>query len=138
MSAPSAKPFEVLIKRHSELLQSPSSEKILQVQVQEFLEGFVRCLNRSEADEAKQAERDRGAFPGLLAGYQDARASWAKAQEATADDFNLLEVMDVVGDENCHSNILAWLLDRRIEHGTHAQGNLGFRLFLKALAACRT
>jgi hypothetical protein len=34
-------------------------------------------------------------------------------------------------NEACHSIILAWLLDRRIEQGSHAQGSLGFRLFLE-------
>jgi hypothetical protein len=32
--------------------------------------------------------------------------------------------------ELCHSDILAWLLD---PHGSHAQGNIGFRLFLKQM-----
>jgi hypothetical protein len=41
--------------------------------------------------------------------------------------------MGIENLERFHSKILAWLLDRRIEHGTHAQGNLGFRLFLKEL-----
>jgi hypothetical protein len=62
-----------------------------------------------------------------------ARQQWAKSQRKTADDFNLFEVMGRDYDEVCHSKILAWLLDRRIEKGTHAQGNLGLRLFLKEL-----
>jgi hypothetical protein len=82
----------------------------------------------------KQADRDLPMFRDLLDGYLKSRETWAQAQRATADDFNLFEVMNVVGDENRHSRILAWLLDRRIEHGTHAQGNLGFRLFLEVLA----
>jgi hypothetical protein len=69
----------------------------------------------------------------MLTGFRSARADWAALQRASADDFNLFEVIEVDGDEICHSKILAWLLDRRIEHGTHAQGNLGFRLFLEEL-----
>ena len=41
--------------------------------------------------------------------------------------------MDIKTDEACHSKILAWLLDRRIDRGTHAQGSLGFRLLLEEL-----
>src|SRR5262245_18376962 len=62
------------------------------------------------------------------------REKWAEAQRTTADDFNLLEVLGISRDEICHSHILAWLLDHRIEYGTHAQGNLGFQLFLTEFA----
>jgi hypothetical protein len=62
------------------------------------------------------------------------RNRWAEAQRKTADEFNLLEIMGVESEEVCHSKILAWLLDHRIERGTHAQGKLGFRLFLEELA----
>jgi hypothetical protein len=43
--------------------------------------------------------------------------------------------MQVEYDELRNSMILAWLLDRRIEHGTHAQGSLGLQLFLEELQA---
>jgi hypothetical protein len=98
------------------------------------MEEFGGRLNESQEAATKQADNDLCVFRICLDGYQESRVLWAKAQETTADDFNLFEVMDVVGDENLHSNILAWLLARRIEHGTHAQGNLGFRLFLETLA----
>jgi hypothetical protein len=42
--------------------------------------------------------------------------------------------MNLTGDELHHSMLLAWLLDHRLTAlGTHAQGNLGFRLFLEEL-----
>ncbi|MGO9111293.1 MAG: PD-(D/E)XK nuclease family protein [Thermoguttaceae bacterium] len=69
----------------------------------------------------------------LLPVYQAAHKTWAEKQEGSADEFNLLEVMEVETDEACHSKILAWLLDRRIDRGTHAQGSLGFRLLLEEL-----
>ena len=68
-----------------------------------------------------------------LTTYLECRERWAASQVALADDFNLFRVMNVEYDEVRHSKVLAWLLDRRIEHGTHAQGNLGFRLFLEEL-----
>jgi hypothetical protein len=67
----------------------------------------------------------------LLNAYELKLAAWRESQEMSASDFNLLETLKIVGDEIKYSLMLAWLLDHRIERaGTHAQGNLGFRLFL--------
>jgi hypothetical protein len=132
--ARSVEKFDALVRRYNEILQSSTSEHNRQARLQKLIEGFGGLLNRSQEVEARQADRNLRVFLVFMDGYQESRALWAKAQEATADDFNFLEVMNVVGDENRHSNILAWLLDQRIEHGTHAQGNLGFKLFLKVLA----
>ncbi len=53
-------------------------------------------------------------------------------QEHTADDFNIMSVFRLTGDENRHSMALAWLLDRNLrKHGTHAQGAIGLKLFLQ-------
>jgi len=84
---------------------------------------------------SKETSRLKNVLNEMLPGFLAARKKWAEAQEKSADDFNLFEVMEVEGDEICHSKILAWLLDHRIEHGTHAQGNLGFRLFLQELGS---
>lgn len=73
-------------------------------------------------------------FKSLIEGYLAVRKEWAESQRNTADEFNLLEVVGVKSKELSHSKLLAWLLDHRIEKGTHAQGNLGFRLFLQELA----
>lgn len=70
----------------------------------------------------------------LLPGFLAVRKQWAISQSETADGFNLLEVLKIDGDEARHSMILAWLVDPRIEFGTHAQGTLGFRLFLEEFA----
>jgi hypothetical protein len=84
---------------------------------------------------SNETSRSNNVFGEMLSGFLAKRAIWAESQRALADDFNLFEVMDVDGDERRHSKILAWLLDHRIEHGTHAQGNLGFRLFLEELGS---
>jgi len=67
-------------------------------------------------------------FDRLLKGFKAKHDEGRKLQETTADDFNLLETLQISGDEVRHSMLLAWLLGRE---DTHAQGNLGFRLFLK-------
>jgi hypothetical protein len=67
----------------------------------------------------------------LLLGYNQAVERHRQQQEQTADDFNILEVMHLTGNEVRHSMMLGWLLDHDLRKlGTHAQGNLGFRLFL--------
>lgn len=66
----------------------------------------------------------------LLDEFDEHQAGWKKEQELRADNFNILRTMGVGRKELCHSDILAWLLDHQ---ETHAQGKLGFRLFLKEL-----
>ena len=86
---------------------------------------------------AKLVKKEAGGLirvlDGLLPAFRDKRKKWAETQRQSANDFNLLAVMGVHWDEICHSKILAWLLDHRIESGTHAQGDLGFRLLLEEL-----
>lgn len=68
----------------------------------------------------------------LLNGFRTQLQSVQQSQRYSACDFDLLDVLQVSQDEVRHSMLLAWLLDNRIEHaGTHAQGNLGFELFLR-------
>jgi hypothetical protein len=64
----------------------------------------------------------------LLAGFKTNHERGRRLQKTTADDFNLLDTLQISSEEARHSMMLAWLLDRE---ATHAQGNLGFRLFLK-------
>ncbi len=66
----------------------------------------------------------------LLDEFDDQQDGWREQQKLRADDFNILRTMRLGRKEFCHSDILAWLLDSA---ETHAQGNLGFRLFLKEL-----
>ena len=69
----------------------------------------------------------------LLAEFGRMQAVWKKEQVLVAENFNLLRILRLTRNELCHSDILAWLLDHRLEVGTHAQGNCGFRLFLQRL-----
>jgi hypothetical protein len=68
----------------------------------------------------------------LLTDFKRAHSVWKKEQVSVAEDFNILRTLRLTRKELCHSNILAWLLDHRLEvFGTHAQGKRGFRLFLQ-------
>ncbi len=99
-----------------------------------LLTQFAECTRRVEAAEGEQAADDHKSIGGLLAGYVGSVERDRLQQEQVADDFNLLEVMDLTGKETRHSMVLAWLLDHDMRKlGTHAQGNLGFRLFLSEL-----
>jgi hypothetical protein len=71
---------------------------------------------------------------GLLDEFERIHAAWAEEQISKAEGFNILRTMRVTRKELCHSDILAWLLDHRLDRfGTHAQGNKGFQLFLQKL-----
>lgn len=99
-----------------------------------LLDGFLTAYERASVTEADEAREELRTFGVLLRAYEEAVEAWRKAQESLADDFNLLNVMKVSGDELCHSRVLAWLLDHDLTRlGTHAQGPLGFRLFLEEL-----
>lgn len=100
----------------------------------DVLEGFLRIRGPSALHEAPDAPDLQTIEQSLLADYGKAREEWMKGQETTADDFNLVEVLQATHDELRHSAMLAWLLDHRMDHyGTHAQASLGFQLFLKKL-----
>lgn len=107
----------------------------------EFLDGFTvaySAASTAEAEaekvEAEEAKHDRPIFESFLADYHESIKRWSTAQKDKADEFNLMSVMGLTDKENVHSDILAWLLDHDMtERGTHAQGNLGFRLFLEAV-----
>ena len=104
-------------------------------QLQDLLEGFGAAYAIAATVEANEARQSLESFTRLLAGYAATYAKWFEQwkedQKGTADDFNLLEVMQCTGNELRHSRILAWMLDHDLMRlGTHAQGNIGFRLFL--------
>ena len=96
-----------------------------------LLTQFAECARRVEAAEEEQAADDHERIGGLLAGYAGSVERDRFQQEEIADDFNLLDVLRLTDKETRHSMMLAWLLDRDMRNlGTHAQGSLGFRLFL--------
>jgi hypothetical protein len=97
-----------------------------------LLDGFRTVRERTEASEHLQAAGDQDALRRLLVGYGTAAENHRRQQQEHADDFNLLVVMRWTGKEIRHSMVLAWLLDHDMHKlGTHAQGRLGFRLFLQ-------
>ena len=124
--------FEALVDGHRDALKSENAPHA--ATFSGLLDGFIVSLNH---DSIVEAEKERESLPtlaSLLDGYREPHAAWAKRQRSSADDFNLLEAMGVDCREACHSRMLAWLLDWRIdEYGTHAQRELGFRLFLREL-----
>ncbi len=100
--------------------------------IKALLDGFREVRERAESTARANAVADYQAFGILLTGYSDAAEVHRRKQEEHADDFNLLAVMRLTGKEIRHSMVLAWLLDHDMRKlGTHAQGTLGFRLFLK-------
>jgi hypothetical protein len=99
--------------------------------IRTLLKQFGEHRDRANKLEQVQAADDRHQIHALLDGYNETVESYRQKQEQVADDFNLLEVMRLTGKEIRHSMVLAWLLDHDMRRlGTHAQGNLGFRLFL--------
>lgn len=100
----------------------------------DLVQRFQSLISRHTELRSKETARLQTVVARLLPGFREARKVWADSQRHTAEDFNLFEIMGVASDEVRHSKILAWLLDHRIERGTHAQGNLGFRLFLEEFA----
>jgi hypothetical protein len=83
--------------------------------------------------EALSAVRDsESEFEELLKDFDHIHAAWREEQKSCADGFNILQTLGITRKELCHSDVLAWLLDNRIDgYGTHCQGSLGFSLFLK-------
>ena len=76
--------------------------------------------------------RQNGSLRDLLNAYEGKLAAWRKSEESSASDFNVFDTLHIAHDEIRHSMMLEWLLDHRIERaGTHAQGKLGFRFFLR-------
>jgi hypothetical protein len=94
---------------------------------EQLLNGFSALVARSEPT----AVLPVGRIDALLTGYHAAAEEHRRRQVLVADDFNLLDVLQLTGKEVRHSMVLAWLLDHDMrKYGTHAQGARGFRLFL--------
>ena len=111
--------------------RSDVSFTALKTQISTLLKQFGEHRDRAIALERAQAAYDREHICALLVGYNETVERYRRQQEEVADDFNLLDVMQLTGKEIRHSMVLAWLLDHDLRKlGTHAQGDLGFRLFL--------
>jgi hypothetical protein len=70
-------------------------------------------------------------FQSMISKFERQVEKSCRRQHSVAADFNLLDVVSLIKDELTHSKVIAWLLDGNPQTGTHAQGNLGFRLFLE-------
>ena len=58
-------------------------------------------------------------FEELLKDLDHIHATWREEQKSCADGFNILKTLRVTRKELCHSDVLAWLLDNRIDgYGT--------------------
>lgn len=127
--------FAELIANHARLSAAPTPPwQTKAIACRDLLEEFVRFHMACAHDEAKKAAANRQELQTFFDGYGQAVEDWRKHQADSADEFDLLKVLDLTHEENRHSMMLAWLLDRDMLHyGTHAQGNLGFRLFLEVL-----
>lgn len=111
--------------------RSRTSVAPLVARLRTVLNEFAERRDRAIALEQAQTAGDREQICTLLDGYNESLDRYRHQQEQVADDFNLLGVMRLTGKEIRHSMVLAWLLDHDLRKlGTHAQGNLGFRLFL--------
>ena len=82
--------------------------------------GSLPVHDDTESDFVPEIKRLLEDFEGHLNG-------WREEQKIRADDFNFLRTMRLSRKELYHSDILAWLLD---PDESHAQGSVGFRLFL--------
>src|SRR5207245_5117852 len=110
--------------------QGRTSIAPLTARIRTLLTQFGERSDRADTAERAQTADEREHMHALLVGYDETVKRYRHQQEHVADDFNLLEVMRLTGKEIRHSMVLAWLLDHDMRKlGTHAQGNLGFRLF---------
>jgi hypothetical protein len=75
---------------------------------------FRQISDLSLRKETAEATSSIQTFGNLLCRYENAVVVWRGNQEAMAEDFNILEVMNFVFDEVRHSMLLAWLLDSDI------------------------
>lgn len=123
--------FRKLLSEHFTLITSLAMSNNTQ-QFKRLLDGFTKAHIEATKIESAELERHLQIFKTFFPNYRTALERWRKDQEDKADDFNLLEVMELTRKEVRHSMILAWLLDKELTGlGTHAQGKLGFRLFLE-------
>jgi hypothetical protein len=126
--------LEPFLKRYSEIREREHSADSTIADLSAFLDEYDRVFDSLYSRQRICLMGNRHNFGTLLAEYENVFEVWRNKQEATADDFNVLEVIGLTFDEIRHSMLLAWLLDHRIgKLGSHAQGNLGFCLFLKSL-----
>ena len=92
-------------------LLSTHSSQSRTVLYQNLLQGFSQTYDRCRAQELREAQVNLCSLKKLFAEYASAIEEWRQSQESLADDFSILEVLDLTGNEIRHSMVLAWLLD---------------------------
>ncbi len=116
-------------------LLSAHSSHARSILYRNLLQGFSQTYARCRAQELQEAHVNLRSMQKLVVEHTSAIEEWRLRQEGLADDFNILEVLNLTGNEIRHSMVLAWLLDHDFARsGTHAQGRLGFKLFLAELS----
>jgi hypothetical protein len=124
-----------LFKADATVSFSPSKiQSDLAIKFQELL-GYFGSSKQSEIDfQFQKTSHNLLAFADLLTQFESKHTAFEIQQKVTASDFNMLAVLGLESRELCHSRLLVWLLDwNRKRFGTHAQGSLGFRIFLETL-----
>ncbi len=100
--------------------------------LRQYLAQFAHIQRIATDAENRNAHAQMNHMTELLKGFGEADRRWQESEKSTASTFNMLGALGRTGDELLHSSALAWLLSRNIrEVGSHAQGSLGFRLFLE-------
>jgi hypothetical protein len=69
----------------------------------------------------------------FLYDYEKAKNRFINQERINLDTLNIFDVLGFGRDEKCHSRVLAWLLDRRDEIGSHYQGSKFFEIFCAKL-----
>lgn len=125
--------FAMLLAGHSAALgRSTPNRRPLSERLSCLLDNFREVRRRTSENDREKASERSDRFRRLMTGHAAALLEYRRQQEARADDFNLLEVLAITYKEIRHSMVLEWLLDHDLwNRGTHAQGRLGFRLFLR-------
>lgn len=127
---------EDLSRRFENLLASFSHVEVAQrsngdgvARLRNLLANYAAAASMVSAPAWHEASADA-----LLAEFRIACENWRRDEEKAASEFNILSVFELESREDRHSMALAWLLCGDHRHlGTHAQGNLGFRLFLEEI-----
>jgi len=127
--------FKQLLEGYKPTKDQSASMSAERAQRFQALAGRFAELRRRSVNQARAAaQNSHQKFQGFIAGFSNAFDQWAEGQRGKADRFNVLELLGLKTNEMSHSRMLAWLLDRNYcGHGTHAQGSLGFKLFLAEL-----
>lgn len=104
------------------------------VRLRQFLSQFTLAQQNTNRADYADAQSQAVFLGKMLKGFAAADERWCQTEKTTATVFNVLEALGVSGRELLHSKMLGWLLSRNIrDPGSHAQGSLGFGLFLKKL-----